>query len=99
MSLEAGFAASPGTECTLGIRPEHLIVHHQSSPDAHLNSFEALVRSVEFIGHETLVYFESAGMLKCCRTSAASGIKTGDKVRMAFAGEHVLKFDTAGKRI
>lgn len=99
MSLEAGFAASPGTECTLGIRPEHLIVHHQSSPDAHLNSFEALVRSVEFIGHETLVYFESAGMLKCYRTSAASGIKTGDKVRMAFAGEHVLKFDTAGKRI
>lgn len=102
MSLEANFNASPGVECTLGIRPEHLIITGNSSTNTHTkepNEFSARVQSVEFIGHETLVYFETAGELKCCRTGATSGVKSGDNVCFAFAKEHVLLFDSDGKRM
>lgn len=98
MSLEGKFAFSPGIECSLGIRPEHLIIHHHFPADAQLCTFEAEVRSVEFIGHETLLYFETAGTLKCCRTSAAATVKAGDRVRFGFSATHVLTFDPQGNR-
>ncbi|MBK9249839.1 MAG: ABC transporter ATP-binding protein [Ignavibacteria bacterium] len=90
------------SEFTIGVRSEHLIITNELSSSHESQSllgFQATVRSVEFIGHESLVYFETAQDLKCCRTTADSPVKAGDSIRITFATENSMIFDNMGNRV
>jgi len=86
-----------GTELTVGIRPENLSLVNSYGENA--LSFEAVVKSIEYIGHESLLYFQTTGDLKCCRTSANSNVKVGELATFYTEKSLLLLFNKDGSRI
>jgi multiple sugar transport system ATP-binding protein len=55
----------------LGIRPENIFIDCVNNDDYF--SFNSKINNIEYIGHETLLYFETASGQKCCRVNKYLG--------------------------
>lgn len=103
-SLEAANlpkAVHYGQKCTLAIRPEHLLLTQPMS-NSPLYSFSATVERIEFLGHERLLYIQTAPQLPphILRTNdMSSEIPLGATMSFFAKPEHCYFFDEAGKRI
>ena len=85
------------TKITIGIRPEYIKMNKY---DINLTpNFEAEIISVEYVGHETLIYFRTAGEIKCCRTKGLEQVESGTKRTFALDIINLLAFDNNGNRI
>ena len=86
-------AVAPGTEVTLGLRPEHF------SPDG-TAAFDVSVEIIEHLGGETYAYARGkGGELLTIATNNDRQIKTGDTYTARFDPAHALVFDTNGQRL
>jgi multiple sugar transport system ATP-binding protein len=90
--------ATPGSEVTLGIRPEHLgfgMAHDITPPGA----VDARLDLVEYLGDHQLVYatLTGSGQPLCAKLAGPAGaLRGGDKIRLHLAPRHCQLFDTAG---
>jgi multiple sugar transport system ATP-binding protein len=85
------------TEIIVGIRPEACSITNSFGENA--ASIEAEVKSVEFIGHESLVYFQTIGELKCCRVAALAHARVGERMLFYVDTTQFLVFASNGTRL
>jgi multiple sugar transport system ATP-binding protein len=86
-----------GSKITIGIRPEHLKLNKY---DINLTpNFEAEVIGIEYIGHESLIYFRTAGEIKCCRTKGLEQIVQGNMHTFVIDIVNLMAFDNNGLRL
>jgi ABC-type sugar transport system ATPase subunit len=96
MALPDRFKSAPVGKTTLGIRPEHVSIRRDGGGDV-----EHVVRLVEPLGKDTLIYFELGGerpFVSIAEGLALATMNTGEKVRLALAPEHLFLFGTDGTR-
>ncbi len=86
-----------GTEITIGIRPEAISVTNPYGGNA--QSIEAEVKSIEFVGHESLVYFETSDNMKCCRVPSIATVATGERSIFYVDTSQFLIFGSDGLRM
>ncbi|MBS1536588.1 MAG: sn-glycerol-3-phosphate ABC transporter ATP-binding protein UgpC [Bacteroidetes bacterium] len=86
-----------GTELTIGIRPEDLSLT-MSSNDQNIQ-IEAEIKAIEYIGHESLLYFSTNGDMKCCRVPSVATVSVGQKVIFYTLYSHLLLFGKDGSRL
>jgi len=78
----------------IGIRPEHVTLGALNRGIGN-----ALVRVVEPLGSETLVHLDAGGQPLVARVRGLGKLKTGDRVGVRLADEHLHVFDVHGDRI
>ena len=84
------------TKITLGLRPEKInLFQNYEKVDENIQKFEVV--SLEYIGHETLIYFNTDG-LKCCRTQGKLDINTDNYANFYFDTSEFIAFQN-GERI
>jgi multiple sugar transport system ATP-binding protein len=83
------------TGLTLGVRPENITA---AQPD-NGEGFESVISNVEYLGHETLIYFRTAGELKCCRPDKNIIVQAGEKCLFLPDPKSVCVFNENGRRI
>ena len=86
-----------GTEITLGIRPEHLVLGAEADAAAHLH-----VELVELLGADTIVYgsLGAGGPSLMLRLNGIAEIATGVRLPLGFPPEQLHLFDKrSGKRL
>jgi lactose/L-arabinose transport system ATP-binding protein len=85
--------AVPGSEVTIGIRPEHF----NESGSATL---DLTIDMLEHLGGETFAYARhSKGELVVIETKNGRGLKSGDRIAARFDPTCALVFDQNGKRL
>jgi len=89
LSIPAGTFATSERNVTLGIRPEHLVIA-EGSP------FEMAVSLVEQIGAQTYLMGTIAGHRMRAVFDRLDGIRSGDRVPIAFPKERLHLFASAG---
>lgn len=83
---------------TLGIRPEDiLLLGNQELPSGYL-PLNAIVRLVEPMGHEQIVYVDLGPISWVVRTSNEWQGQLGDKTTLAFDGRKLHAFDPSTER-
>jgi len=80
---------SSNTQLQLGIRPEHINVERDGSPDA----VETVVNVVEPMGEVTYAYFELANVTYTASVDGERRIEAGDTVHVAFPERKIHLFD------
>lgn len=88
-------------KATLAIRPEHL-VFTVLSPETSLYALAGIIRRVEFLGHERLVYVETSPqaphkIVRCTDTTHV--FEVGADVQLLAAPDSCYLFDHAGERL
>jgi len=78
--------AAGGTKVIVGVRPEHLVV----SDDGPLS---AVVRAVEWLGHECLITAETGGQSFIVRQAGMSTLEVGSTVKLSAGAADVHLFD------
>ena len=86
-----------GTEITIGIRPEAISISNLHGVNA--QSIEAEVKSIEFVGHESLVYFETSDTIKCCRVPSIATVTIGNRSLFYVDTTQFLIFGSDGLRL
>jgi len=87
-----------GAALTLGVRPEGWILLDATAADA----LDARAVQTEFLGHENLIYLESAGVAGCeplrfvCRREGGASVDAGATVHARIAVGAARLFDAAG---
>ncbi|HVW92414.1 MAG TPA: sn-glycerol-3-phosphate ABC transporter ATP-binding protein UgpC [Devosia sp.] len=85
--------AAPGSEVTVGIRPEHF------RPEG-AAQLELDVEMIEHLGAETYAYARhGAGELVTIATQNDRSIKSGDRISACFDPARALVFDGTGERV
>ena len=98
LPLSAGLRAAlaAGNELTLGVRPEHLGIAADGTP----NTLAGSLFANENMGPESLVTMERAdGSRVTARIFTDDHVDVGATLRFGFSAEHVTLFDGTGKRI
>jgi ABC-type sugar transport system ATPase subunit len=91
----AGFGWPVEGPATLGIRPEHIHLVPQDTPD----SIPGTVMLVEDVGADAYISVSVGPQLGVwVRTSAGSAVEEGRQVGLVFDASHVRWFDEAGVR-
>jgi len=80
----------PGTEGTVGVRPENL----RLSSDG----LAAVVESVEYLGADSLVAARVGAKDVLVRIPGHATVKTGDSIRISWDRQHEHRFDNHGGR-
>jgi len=80
----------PGTEGTVGVRPEDL----RLSSDG----LAAVVESVEYLGADSLVAARVGAKDVLVRVPGHATVKTGDSIRISWDRQHEHRFDNHGGR-
>lgn len=85
-----------GTQVTLGFRPEHI-----SPASGHGIAVFGTIQSVEFLGHETLLYFQTAqhGSMLCSRITSEQHFTPGATAHFSVQPDKVYFFDKDGNRL
>lgn len=83
-----------GSAVTLALRPEHIVPATETK-----EQFHAHTETVEFMGHETLLYFRTGNSLKIARASNQKQYGRGERVGYTMNTLHALIFDDAGRRM
>ncbi len=86
---------SASMKITLGIRPEDILL----APKADSIAISLIIENVEYLGHEQLIYFTSAGKLKCLRTENRIKVNSGEEITAYLDIEKLHFFDEFEKRI
>jgi len=89
ISTQVG-AAVPGSELTLGIRPEHLVT-------AARGPLPAQVEMVEFLGERTLAHVRLVDGTRAIATVAGASPVAGESVQLSLAMEEAHLFDAQGR--
>jgi len=93
-----GVGASPGTQVTIGFRPEAIKLGGPGQA-----GLGASVRRIEFLGSETLVFLELAGggasLVAKLAPAEATAFRPGQSVTIAVASDEVLVFGADGSRL
>ena len=85
---------APGTDVTLGVRPEHV------APAAADAMLALTVDLVEQLGNEALVYAAAPGLPQVTlRLDGQTGLARGAPIAVRFVPDHVHLFDTTGAAI
>lgn len=95
IALPDRMKAAPVGKATLGIRPEHVSIRRDGG------DMEQIVRLVEPLGKDTLIYFEVGGerpFVCIAEGLALATMNTGEKVKLSLAPEHIFLFDGGGNR-
>ena len=88
--VEASNSAAPGSDCTLGVRPEQLAI----APDGPLSGTVAVV---EQLGGETLIYVDVGNKtLVTVKTAGSTTVPVGSKVNVAVVTDEANLFDKNG---
>ncbi len=77
--------------CTLGVRPEHIVVDFK-------NGLKADVASVEYLGADSLVTCRLGSTVIAARVAGGVGVSRGDAIRISWPPGAQHLFDSAGKR-
>ncbi len=93
--LPAGQASSSlsrasGRDVTLGIRPQHVSVHHEPAPDR----IGAQVRVVEPIGSESIVHLGVGAESAVAVVPEGIALRDGDMVHLGWSPDRVHLFDS-----
>jgi len=75
--VERGKLGAINKNCTLAIRPEHIIISKEGSPSA-ANTISAHVREINFAGATTSVRLEAGGLALEALVLRADGLTVGD---------------------
>ncbi|MBI3259615.1 MAG: ABC transporter ATP-binding protein [Ignavibacteriae bacterium] len=86
-----------GTDVTICIRPEAISLINLNGEDA--QSMEAEVKSIEFVGHESIVYFETSGTMKCCRVPSIASVTIGVHSFFYINTNQLIIFGNDGLRL
>lgn len=86
-----------GSEITIGIRPEALSFTNFFG--ANSLTFNAEIKTIEYIGHESLVYFQTSGALKCCRVPSIASAAIGSRLDFYVDSSQLLIFGNDGLRL
>lgn len=95
LDLEINY--SEHEKVTLGIRPENMII--DSNEIKNENGIQVQITNIEFLGHETIIYFKTSGSLKCIRTDTKIDFNIGDIVSIYPEPGFIHVFDGNGLRI
>jgi multiple sugar transport system ATP-binding protein len=82
--------AVPGSELTLGVRPEHLVT-------AARGPLAAQVEMVEFLGERTLAHVRLVDGTRAIATVAGVSPAVGESVQLSLAMEEAHLFDGKGR--
>jgi multiple sugar transport system ATP-binding protein len=82
---------------TLGIRPENMIIDKNEIKNE--NGIQVQITNIEYLGHETIIYFKTSGSLKCIRTDTKLDFNTGDIISIYPETGSIHVFDGNGMRI
>jgi iron(III) transport system ATP-binding protein len=95
-------ALAPGTEVTLAVRPEDLVV--QAAPSARANTFEATVEGIEFLGSFVRADLALAGHAgpRCCADFSINmvrreAIEVGQTVNVTLPPDRLRVFAGDGR--
>lgn len=88
------FPDSSIEDVTCGIRPENIRISQIGQGD-----MKVRIKNIEYLGHETIVYFNTYGQLKAIRTDIAPELNIGDEIEIKLAKEKILIFDKKGNRV
>ena len=92
-------AALRGKKAIVGVRPEHILLDWEAEEgsEACLN---AVVDTVESMGHEQHVTFSAGDTTIVARLDAARSLREGERIRLRIDGAHMHFFDPGtGQRI
>jgi multiple sugar transport system ATP-binding protein len=88
-------AAVAGMEVTVGVRPEHLHLGREGTPQAHTGQ----AYMVEMLGSDTFIHLREAGEDIVVRDSRARQVRMGDKVTITIPSAACYLFGENGKRL
>jgi iron(III) transport system ATP-binding protein len=74
--------------CTLAIRPEHLIISKDSAPEAE-NTLRALVREVNFAGATTTIRLDANGLMLEALLLSPNGYAIGDACAVQLPSNYI----------
>jgi iron(III) transport system ATP-binding protein len=74
--------------CTLAIRPEHLIISKDSAPETE-NTLRALVREVNFAGATTTIRLDANGLMLEALLLSPNGYAVGDACTAQLPSNHI----------
>ncbi|MCX7880254.1 MAG: ABC transporter ATP-binding protein [Ignavibacteria bacterium] len=95
LELNENFPIREETELTLGVRPEELIISTEAEGIIHTH-----IHSIEFLGHETIIYFGSEGNLfSALLKDKLDKLYTNREIHLSFRQESIHFFDRNGDRI
>lgn len=85
-----------GLPVTLGFRPEHCLPETGLGP-----ALTGTAQSVEFLGHETLVYFTTSGQsgILCCRVPGKFEASPGSVIHCSLKPDATYFFGRNGERL
>lgn len=83
---------------TIGIRPESIELQFVGQTED-TNSFSAVVKNQEFIGHETLLHFSHEGGSFACRSTQKMDNMLNQSVTLRLPGSEIFVFGADGNRI
>lgn len=83
-----------GKVVVMGIRPEDVVEEHEYAEGRTLSeAFPAEVTVYELLGSEAMIYADVDGGQISAHLSAASGVRTGDKIRCSVDVDKIHLFD------
>ncbi len=86
---------SASMKVTVGIRPEDFLIEEKPNTIP----IKLKIENIEYLGHEQLLYFMSAGKLKCLRTENSLALQAGEHLEAFVNVEKLHFFDEFEKRI
>ncbi len=91
-------AATSMDKVTIGIRPENVELLH-GRPDDCPNSFSAVVKNQEYIGHETLLHFSSRGGAFALRSTQRMDNMLNKEIKVRLPESAIFVFGADGNRL
>lgn len=82
---------------TLGIRPENIVFNYQNEDFTKLG--EVRIHSIEYLGNESIIYFEYENEIRTLLTKDNNEIKIGEKYTIYTKKNNILIFDENNKLI
>lgn len=81
--------------CTLAIRPEHIIISSEAPPSAD-NTISASVREINFAGPTTSIKLEAGGLALDALLLSADGLKVGDSCMLYLPPSKIIVLNDEG---
>jgi multiple sugar transport system ATP-binding protein len=92
-------AALAGRKAIVGVRPEHILLDWEAEEDSEA-CLNAVVDTVESMGHEQHVTFSAGDTTVVARLDAARSLREGERLRLRIDRAHMHLFDPdSGQRI
>ncbi|WP_394779638.1 ABC transporter ATP-binding protein [Undibacterium sp.] len=100
LALPVAAQLAAGSQVTLGVRAEHIVLELTATGNAAEGRLAAVVELVEHLGDSLIVYARPAGeqgMVTVKLGTGAAALKAGDAVSLSLPPQHCHLFDADGK--